>query len=107
RRVDAVRALTDAGIRSGVLIAPVLPGLSDRDDQLEEVVTACVEAGAASVSTIYLHLRPGVREHFLGWLRSPAPALAADYQRRYQRSYLPNGTQQELAARVRRLVEQA
>jgi DNA repair photolyase len=107
RRVAAVRRLNAAGIRTGVLIAPVLPGISDSTAQLEAVVTACVAAGAVSISTIYLHLRPGVREHFLGWLRSHDPALAADYQRRYQRSYLPDAAQQTLAARVRRLVEQA
>jgi DNA repair photolyase len=107
RRVAAVRQLNEAGVRAGVLIAPVLPGISDSAAQLEAVVGACVEAGAVSVSTIYLHLRPGIREHFFGWLAAHDPALAADYQRRYQRAYLPNGTQQALAAQVRRLVEQA
>jgi DNA repair photolyase len=107
RRGAAVRRLNEAGIRTGVLIAPVLPGISDSTAQLEAVVTACVAAGAVSISTIYLHLRPGVREHFLGWLRSHDPILATDYQRRYQRSYLPDAAQQTLAARVRRLVEQA
>src|SRR5215469_15254941 len=57
RRVEAVRRLNEAGVRCGVLVAPVLPGLSDHPDQLEEVVTACVEAGAASVSVVALHLR--------------------------------------------------
>ena len=52
-------------------------------------MTACVEAGARSVTAIMLHLRPGVREHFLGWLRPRDPELAEDYERRYQRAYLP------------------
>src|SRR4051812_12338550 len=56
RRVDAVRQLAAAGIRTGVLVAPVLPGLSDSPAQLEDVVTACVEAGAQSVTAIALHL---------------------------------------------------
>src|SRR6185312_145032 len=101
RRVDAVRQLAAAGIRTGVLVAPVLPGLSDSPAQLEEVVTACVEAGAQSVTAIALHLRPGVREHFMGWLRPRDPGLAEDYERRYQRSYLPDEEQKALAARVR------
>ncbi|MEN3356922.1 MAG: hypothetical protein V7637_904 [Mycobacteriales bacterium] len=105
RRVAAVRQLSAAGIRTGVLVAPVLPGVSDSPAQLEAVVTACVEAGASSVSALYLHLRPGVREHFLGWLRPLDPALAADYERRYQRAYLPDAAQQALTARVRSLVE--
>ena len=107
RRVDAVRVLSEAGIRTGVLVAPVLPGLSDSSAQLEEVVTACVRAGAASVTAIALHLRPGVREHFLGWLRPRNPALADDYERRYRRAYLPDAEQKALAARVRALAERA
>src|SRR4029453_4194509 len=97
RRVDAVRQLAEAGIRTGVLVAPVLPGLSDSPAQLEEVVTACLEAGAQSVTGIALPLRPGVREPFLGWLRPRAPGLAEDYERRYQRSYPPDVEQKALA----------
>ena len=107
RRVDAVRRLSEAGIRTGVLVAPVLPGVSDSPAQLEEVVTACVEAGATSVTAIALHLRPGVREHFLGWLRPRDPALADDYERRYRRAYLPDAEQKALAARVGELAERA
>jgi DNA repair photolyase len=107
RRVDAVRQLTEAGIRTGVLVAPVLPGISDSTEQLEEVVTACVEAGASSVTTIMLHLRPGVREHFLGWLRPRDPGLADDYERRYRRAYLPDAEQKALSARVRAIAERA
>ncbi|HVQ96463.1 MAG TPA: radical SAM protein [Mycobacteriales bacterium] len=107
RRVAAVRQLNEAGIRTGVLVAPVLPGVSDSPAQLEAVVAACVEAGASSISAIYLHLRPGVREHFLGWLRSHDPALADDYHRRYQRAYLPDSEQKMLTIRVRALVERA
>src|SRR3954466_670025 len=67
RRVEAVRKLNDAGIPCGVLVAPILPDLSDQPDQLNEVVDAVVDAGAVSVSAIGLHLRPGVKEHFMGW----------------------------------------
>ena len=107
RRVDAVRQITASGLRCGVLIAPVLPGLSDSPDQLAEVVNACVEAGATSITTIALHLRPGVREHFLGWLTEHNPALAVHYEQRYQRSYLPDAEQRALAAQVRELAERA
>src|SRR4051812_2654444 len=62
RRVEAVARLNDAGIPCGVLMAPVLPGLSDGDEQLAAVVDACVDAGATSITAMYLHLRPGVRE---------------------------------------------
>jgi DNA repair photolyase len=90
-----------------VLIAPILPGLSDRDDQLEEVVQACVDAGAVSVSAVALHLRPGVREHFMGQLAKSHPQLVADYERRYRRAYLPAAESQALSQRVQRMVERA
>ena len=90
RRVEAVRKLNDAGIECGVLVAPILPGMSDRPEQIDEVVAACVNAGAVSIGGIPLHLRPGVREHFLDWLPSHRPDLVKDYERRYRgRSYLP------------------
>ena len=58
------------------MIAPVLPGISDDPDQIEAVVRAAVEAGATSITPIMLHLRPGVREHYLAWLRATRPELA-------------------------------
>lgn len=107
RRVEAVKRLNDAGVPCGVLIAPILPGLSDREDQLEEVVQACVEAGAVSVSSVALHLRPGVREHFMGRLAQTHPQLVGEYERRYRRAYLPAAEQSALSERVRRLAERA
>ncbi|HLI00770.1 MAG TPA: radical SAM protein [Acidimicrobiales bacterium] len=106
-RVEAVRKLNQAGIPCGVLVAPVLPGLSDRDDQLREVVEACVDAGAVTISTVALHLRPGVKDHYLGWLRDVRPDLADATSARYRSSYLPKADQQALSDRVRTLVEEA
>jgi DNA repair photolyase len=100
KRVEAVARLNAAGIPTGVLVAPVLPGLSDRPDQVEEVVAACVEAGAVSIGSIYLHLRPGVKEHFMTWLADRRPDLVAEYATRYRRSYLPKDQQQQLTKRV-------
>jgi DNA repair photolyase len=104
RRVEAVARLNEVGVPCGVLLAPVLPGLSDRRDQLEAVVRACVEAGARSISPVLLHLRPGVREHYLGWLQHHHPELADDYRRRYQRAYAPNAERAALTQTVRDLV---
>ncbi|HLY82504.1 MAG TPA: radical SAM protein [Acidimicrobiales bacterium] len=106
-RVDAVRRLNDAGVPCGVLIGPVIPELSDRPEQLKAVVEACVDAGAVSISTIALHLRPGVREHFLGWLASARPELVPDFERRYRTAYLPGPDQRALSATVQRLEETA
>jgi DNA repair photolyase len=100
RRVEAVRRLNQAGVPCGVLVAPILPGLSDHPDQLEEVVTACVGAGAVSVSAVALHLRPGVRQHYLGWLQRVRPDLLDEHRRRYRTAYLPAAEQQALTERV-------
>jgi DNA repair photolyase len=107
RRVDAVRRLNQAGVACGVLVGPVIPGLSDRPEQLQAVVSACVDAGAVSISAIGLHLRPGVRQHFLGWLAGVRPDLARELDRRYSRAYLPAAYQRALAQSVHHIVEQA
>jgi DNA repair photolyase len=89
RRVEAVARLNEAGIPCGVLVAPVIPGISDSDDQLRAVVKACAEAGAVSITGIALHLRAGVREHYLDWLERVRPDLLPQYQRLYPRTYAP------------------
>jgi DNA repair photolyase len=104
KRLEAVSRLNRAGIPCGVLIAPVLPGISDRPDQIEAVVEAAVEAGACSISGILLHLRPGVREHYMGWLGGARPELVGPYEAMYRRAYAPGGAQGCLAALVARLV---
>lgn len=100
RRVEAVRKLTDAGIATSVLVAPVIPGLSDRPEQLEEVTSACLEAGATSVTPIPLHLRPGVKEHFLDVLRGQDAQLAEQLRARYRGSYLRRAEQDEITQHV-------
>ncbi len=108
KRLEAVRRLNEAGVTCGVLVAPVLPGLSDSDDQLREVAQACAAAGAVSVSAIALHLRRGVREHYLSWLAGSRPELSALYARRFgERSYQPAGEQQRISTVVRAAFEQA
>ena len=107
RRVEAVAKLNQAGIPTGVLVAPILPGLSDGQGQVEEVVRACVEAGAVSVSGMYLHLRQGVKQHFMGWLQDTRPDLVADYARRYRRAYVDTADSAELQARVRAAIRSA
>ena len=62
---------------------PCCRGISDAPEQLEEVVTACLDAGASSISSILLHLRPGVRELYLPWLQRERPDLVAAYETLY------------------------
>jgi DNA repair photolyase len=99
-RLEALRTLVGAGIPTGVLIAPVLPGLSDGAEQIGAVVEAALEAGASHVSPILLHLRPGVREEFLPWLRQHHPNLVARYEAMYRTPYGPRADRDELSRRV-------
>ena len=85
RRVEALRRLTALGIPCGVLVAPVLPGLSDGEEQLREVVEACADAGAVSISGVALHLRGPMRAHYLDWLGSARPELVSLHRRRFRR----------------------
>jgi DNA repair photolyase len=102
RRLDAVRRLTDAGFSIGVLMAPILPGLTDTDESIEETVAAIAAAGATSVTPLPLHLRPGAREWYASWLTRTHPSLAPRYRELFSKgSYLPQAYQQEIAARVR------
>jgi DNA repair photolyase len=96
RRVEALRRMTEAGIACGVLVAPVLPGLSDRPGQLEEVVEACAAAGAASIHGVALHLRGPMRTHYIDWLAGVRPDLIGLYRARFAR-----GAYQEQARRDR------
>ena len=102
QRIAALRRLTDAGISCGVLVAPVLPGLSDSDDQLRQVVEACAAAGAVSIHGVALHLRGRVREHYLNWLDGARPDLASLYRRRFSAgAYQAQSERDRVAAVVR------
>jgi DNA repair photolyase len=89
QRLRAVRLLTDAGVRAGVGMAPLLPGLSDEPRLMREVVLAAREAGATHLWWNVLNLRPGTREHFLENLARDWPEQLVRYQRLYAgRAYL-------------------
>ncbi|MFG2053779.1 intein-containing Rv2578c family radical SAM protein [Micromonospora sp. NPDC048930] len=102
RRLDAVRQLTDGGFQVGVLMAPVLPGLTDDDESIDATVAAIAAAGANSVTPLPLHLRPGAREWYAHWLAREFPHLVPRYRQLYRSgSYAPQAYQREVTARVR------
>jgi DNA repair photolyase len=104
RRIEACATLNDNGLPCGVLMGPIVPYLSDSPAQLEATVRQIAAAGATHVSPIVLHLRPGPREWFLGWLRTAHPELAGRYAALYRRgAYAPKDYQEEIAGRVREL----
>ena len=100
-RMAAVKQLVAAGIPCGILMAPILPGISDSPEQLRAVVRAAADAGASHLTPITLHLRPGVKEEFLPWLEEAYPELLADYRRLYRGSNAPKPVREEIADRVR------
>jgi DNA repair photolyase len=102
-RLEAVRRLSDAGIDVGVGMAPILPGLSDRPEQLEEVVREARAAGARSIWANVLYLRPGTREHFLEALAEDWPEEVARYEQLFaNRAYLPAATVKSIIEPVRK-----
>ena len=104
-RIEAVRTLVDAGIPTGVLMAPILPGISDAPAQMRAVVEAALDAGASHVSPIMLHLRPGVREEFLPWLEAQHPDLVDRYQALYVKPYGPKAERDALSRRVHSYID--
>jgi DNA repair photolyase len=86
QRLKAVKALVDAGVSARVGMAPILPGISDRPEQLREVVRAAREAGATGIWANLLFLRPGTREHFLTHLAEDWPEQLSHYEELYAKN---------------------
>jgi DNA repair photolyase len=107
QRLRAVKELVEAGIKVGVGMAPILPGISDRPEQLREVVKAAREAGATGVWTNLLFLRPGTREHFLEQLARDWPDQLQEYIELYKgRAYLGSAETGPLREQVEALARE-
>jgi DNA repair photolyase len=102
-RLEAVAELNRAGIPTGVLIAPLMPGINDSPKQVEELLEQATAAGATSIGGIALHLRGEVRGVFMDWLKSQRPDLVPRYERLYRRgAYAPREERERLSRLVRR-----
>jgi DNA repair photolyase len=101
-RLDLIRRIRAAGLPCGVLIAPVLPHLTDSRAQLAGLVSELSAAGASTISGMALHLRPGAREWFFAWLRREHPSLVERYQHLYARgAYVSKAYATDLQRRLR------
>jgi DNA repair photolyase len=107
RRLEVVRTFGEHGIGCGVLMAPVIPFLSDTPTQLRATVREIAACGATSVTPLVLHLRPGAREWFMTWLGQHHPYLVTRYERLYaEGSYAPKWYQRRITRQVHQLAEE-
>ncbi len=102
-RLEAVAELNRAGIPTGVLIAPLMPGINDAPHQLEPLLQGAIDAGARSIGGTALHLRGEVKDVFMEWLRTQRPELVERYEELYcHGAYAPREERERLAGLVRR-----
>src|SRR4051794_19071533 len=107
QRLRAIRALIDAGIETSVGMAPILPGLTDDPAKMADVVRAARDAGATSIWTNVLYLKPGTREHFMEHLARDWPELVPKYERLYAgRAYVTKDVLEPVRGQVRALARE-
>jgi DNA repair photolyase len=102
-RMEAVAELNRNGIPTGILVAPLMPGINDDPRLVEEILQAAADAGATSIGGIGLHLRGEVRGVFMDWLASYRPDLVEHYEQLYARgAYLPKAERRRLSGLLQR-----
>ena len=89
QRLRAVKQLRAAGVRAGVLMAPVVPGFTSRPDQLEATVKAIADHGAAFIGVNLMYLKEGTRDHFLGFIQKEFPDMLEGFEKLYRGAYAP------------------
>jgi len=100
QRLHVMEQLVKAGVSAGVLLAPIVPGMTDDQENLEAVVEAAAGHGASFLGTRVLHLQPGTKEHFMEYLETEHPRLYHAYQVLYPAEFAPKQIQQEIRERV-------
>jgi DNA repair photolyase len=104
-RLGLISAIRDAGLDCHVMVAPVLPRLTDSVEHLDALLASIAEAGATGVTVFGLHLRGSTRGWFMGWLATSHPELVGEYRQLYRRgAYLPPDYRNMLHDRVKPLV---
>ena len=105
QRLRAVRALVDAGVNSGVLMAPIVPGFSSSRSKIERTIKAIADHGARFVGANVMYLQDGTRDHFLRFIERDFPAMRPRFERLYAKKYPPEAYRKEVQAMVRVLQE--
>jgi DNA repair photolyase len=103
QRLRAMRALVDAGVRAGVLMAPLVPGFTTDAAGLERTVQAVADHGPAFIGANLLYLDGATRTHFISFLSKEHPGLLAAYERLYPGKYAPKAFSEPIVETVRRL----
>ena len=104
-RLEAMAKLAEAGVRCGVMLAPIIPGLTDDRENLESVMKAARDHGASFVGDNVLYLQPGTKEWFMPFLRETYPHLLPRYERMYRGAYAPKRYSEEVHETVQELRE--
>jgi DNA repair photolyase len=102
-RLAAMRRLRQSGVTAGVMMAPILPGITDSEASIEAVAAAAKEYEAASLSMAPLRLAPHVKEFYLGFIGDEYPDLLPRYKRAYPGAYAPPEYREKLSERVERV----
>ena len=100
QRLRAVRELVDAGVHAGVLMNPIVPGITSRPALIERTIKAIADHGALFVGCNVMFLEGGTRDHFMRWLQQEFPHLMDGYQQLYARKYAPSAYRKEVSALI-------
>jgi len=105
QRLRAVRALVEAGVNAGVLMAPIVPGFSSSRQKIERTIKAIADHGARFVGCNVMYLQDGTRDHFMRFIDREFPAMRPRFERLYVKKYPPESYRKEVQAMVRVLQE--
>ena len=103
QRLRAVRALVDAGVNAGVLMAPIVPGFTSSRSKLERTIKAIADYGARFVGCNVMYLQDGTRTHFMKFLEREFPSMVPRFERLYVKKYPPDAYRKEVQGMVRAL----
>ncbi len=103
-RLEAVRRLNQAGVAAGVFVLPILPGITDRPEELDALVAAAADAGARYLCSSVVFLMPSAQKKFFPFLEQKFPRLVKRYRKWFQRSaYAPESYRREISRLMGRL----